>query len=120
MNSVQPKPVSNNCNDNPVHICSEGMADDQKDRYIQYFTEQNQNLRLTSDAMKLVLENFMVQMKELQAQMSSMQSKQSDLGNRLSEKCKLRKSDERKAKSLQEKINFANQKRFGDRRQRLL
>ena len=26
------------------------MAEDQKDRYIQYLAEQNQNLRLTSDA----------------------------------------------------------------------
>ena len=43
------------------------MAEDQKDRYIQYLAEQNQDLRLTSDAMKLVLEDFMVQMKELKA-----------------------------------------------------
>ena len=26
------------------------MAEDQKDRYIQYLAEQNQNLRLTSDS----------------------------------------------------------------------
>lgn len=63
---------------NPINY-SEGMADDQKDRYIQYLAEQNQDLRLTNDAMKLVLEDFMVQMKELKDQVSSMQSKQSDL-----------------------------------------
>ena len=96
------------------------MADDQKDRYIQYLAEQNQDLRLTNDAMKLlVLEDFMAQMKGLKEQMSSMQSKQSDLENRLSEERKLRKSAERKAKSLQEKLDFANQERFGDRRQRI-
>ena len=39
---------------NPINY-SEGMADDQKDRYIQYLAEQNQDLRLTNDAMKLVL-----------------------------------------------------------------
>ena len=103
---------------NPINY-SEGMADDQKDRYIQYLAEQNQDLRLTNDAMKLVLEDFMVQMKELKDQMSSMQSKQSDLENQLSEERKLRKSAERKAKSLQEKLDFANQERFGDRRQRI-
>ena len=27
------------------------MADDQKDRFIQYLVDQNQDLRLTSDAM---------------------------------------------------------------------
>ena len=99
---------------NPINY-SEGMADDQKDRYIQYLAEQNQDLRLTNDAMKLVLEDFMVQMKELKDQVSSMQSKQSDFGNRLSEERKLRQSAERKAKSLQERLDFANQERFGDR-----
>ena len=103
---------------NPINY-SEGMADDQKDRYIQYLAEQNQDLRLTNDAMKLVLEDFMVQMKELKDQVSSMQSKQSDLENRLSEERKLRQSAERKAKALQERLDFANQERFGDRRQRI-
>ena len=86
---------------NPINY-SAGMAEDQKDRYIQYLAEQNQDLRLTGDAMKLVLEDFMAQMKELKDQMSSMQSKHVDLENRLSEEHKLRKSAERKIKSLQE------------------
>ena len=95
------------------------MAENQKDRYIQYLAEQNQNLRLTSDAMKLVLEDFMAEMKELKAQKSSMQSKHTDLENRFSEEHKLRKSAERKIKSLQERLDYANQERFGDRRQKI-
>ncbi len=75
---------------NPINY-SAGMAEDQKDRYIQYLAEQNQDLRLTGDAMKLVLEDSMAQMKELKAQMSSMQSKHADLENR-----------------CQKSINFAN------------
>ena len=67
---------------NPINY-SAGMAEDQKDRYIQYLAEQNQDLRLTGDAMRLVLEDFMAQMKELKDQMSSMQSKHVDLENRL-------------------------------------
>ncbi len=73
----------------------------------------------TGDAMRLVLEDFMAQMKELKGQMSSMQSKHVDLENRLSEEHKLRKSAERKIKSLQEKLDYANQERFGDRRQKI-
>ena len=46
----------------------EALFKDQKERYIQYLAEQNQDLRLTSDAMKLVLEDFMAQMKDLKAQ----------------------------------------------------
>ena len=103
---------------NPINY-SAGMAEDQKERYIQYFAEQNQDLRLTSDAMKLVLEDFMAQMKDLKAQVSSMESKHADLENRLSEEHKLRKSAERKIKSLQERLDYAHQERFGDRRQKI-
>lgn len=103
---------------NPINY-GEGMADDQKTRYIQYLAGQNQDLRLTSDAMKFVLEDFMVRMKELKNQVSSMQSKQSDLENQLLAERKLCQSAECKAKSLQEKLDFANQERFGDRRQRI-
>ena len=41
------------------------------------------------------------------------------LENQLSEEHKLRKSAERKIKSLQDKLDYANQERFGDRRQRI-
>ena len=64
---------------NPVNY-SEGMAEDQKDRYIQYLAEQNQDLRLTSDAMKLVLEDFMAKMKGLEEQMASMRFGKSVIG----------------------------------------
>lgn len=95
------------------------MADDQKDRFIQYLAEQHQEDELTKRAMELVLEDFMSQMKELKNQVSSLQSKHSDLENRLSEERKLRKSAEHKAKALQERLDFANQERLGDRRQRI-
>ena len=104
---------------NPINY-SEGMADDQKDRFIQYLAEQHQEDELTKRAMELVLEDFMAEMKELKNQMASMQSKQSDLENQLSEERKLRKSAERKTKSLQEKLDYARQEKFGDRRQRVM
>ena len=106
------------CSRTPINY-SAGMAEDQKERYIQYLAGQNQDLRLTGDAMKLVLEDFMAEMKELKDQVASMQSKHAYLENQLSEEHKLRKSAERKIKSLQDKIDYANQERFGDRRQRI-
>lgn len=96
------------------------MADDQKDRFIQYLAEQHQEDELTKRAMELVLEDFMAEMKELKIQMASMQSKQSDLENQLSEERKLRKSAERKTKSLREKLDYARQEKFGHRRQRVM
>ena len=57
-------------------------------------------------------EDFMAQMKDLKSQVSSMESKHADLENRLSEEYKLRKSAERKIKSLQERLDYAHQERF--------
>ena len=102
----------------PVNY-SEGMADDQKDRYIQYLAEQHQEDLLTQKAMQLVLEDFMARQKELEEQLSSLKALQSDLLGRLSEERKLRKSAERKLKSLQEKLDYADQELFGDRRQKV-
>ena len=95
------------------------MAEDQKGRYIQYLAEQNQDLRLTGDAMKLVLEDFMAQMKKLKDQMSVLESNQEGLQKELSEKSKLCKSLKRKLKSTQEKLDYANEQFFGDRRQKI-
>lgn len=103
------------CSRNPINY-SEGMADDQKERFIQYLAEQHREDELTKRAMEPVLKDFMAQMKD---RMASMQPKQSDLEKRLSEEHKLRQSAERKAQSLQERLDFANQERFGDRRQRI-
>ena len=95
------------------------MADDQKDRYIQYLAEQHQEDLLTQKAMQLVLEDFMARQKELEEQLSSLKALQSDLLGRLSEEGKLRKSAEHKLKSLQEKLDYADQELFGDRRQKV-
>lgn len=103
---------------NPINY-SAGMAENQKDRYIQYLAEQNQDFRLTSDTMKLVLEDFMAQMKELKDQMSSMQLLHDDLENQLSEEQTLRKSATRKVRTLQEKLDYANQEHFNDRHQKV-
>lgn len=80
------------------------MADDQKDRFIQYLAEQHQEDELTIKAMKLVLEDFMKNQKSHDEQMALFQAKLSNLENQLSEERKLRKSAERKAKSLQENL----------------
>ena len=113
----------------PVNY-SEGMVDDQKKRYIQYLAEQHQEALLIQKAMQFVLEAFMARQKELEEQLSLFQSRQeeelssskalqSDLLGRLSEEGKLRKSAEHKLKSLQEKLDYADQELFGDRRQKV-
>ena len=68
--------------------------------------------------MELVLEDFMAEMKELKAQMVVFESNQADLQKELSEKSKLCKSLERKLQSTQEKLAYANEQLFGDKRQK--
>lgn len=61
----------------------------------------------------------MTEQKELKEQMAAVLSEQSELKKELLEERRLRKSVERKARSLQEKLVYANQERFGDRRQKV-
>ena len=110
---------------NPINY-SEGMADDQKDRFIQYLAEQHQEDELTIKAMKLVLEDFMNNQKSLDEQMASFQSKlqmmedkHKELQHELSEEREKRKSAERNVRNLQEQLDYARQEQFGDRRQRV-
>ena len=72
---------------NPVNY-SEGMSEDQKDRYIQYLAEQNQELKLNGEAMKLVLDDFMGKIQELEGKMSAVETSQAGLQKELSEKSK--------------------------------
>ena len=69
--------------------------------------------------MKLVLDDFMGKIQELEGKMSAVESNQAGLQKELSEKSKLCRSLERKVKFLQEKLDYANQERFGDRRQKV-
>jgi len=98
---------------------SEGMSDDQKDRFIQYLAEQHQEDELTKRAMQQVLEDFMSNQKLMDEKLASMEARQSELEGQLAEERKLRKTAERKRQSLQEKLDYAHQERFGDRRQRV-
>ena len=97
---------------------SEGMAEDQKDRYNQYLAEENQDLKLTEKAMQFVLEDFMVRQKELEERMSAFMFEQASIEELLEER-KMCKSAERKAKTLEEQLDYANQERFGDRCQKV-
>ena len=51
---------------------SEGMAEDQKVRYIRYLSEENQEHVLTEKAMQLVLEDFMARQKALEDWMATL------------------------------------------------
>lgn len=95
------------------------MSEDQKDRYIRYLAEQNQEHVLTEKAMESVLEDFMERQRLMEERMSSFESRYESLKAELSEKSRLLKSAERKVKTLESKLDYANQQLFGDRRQKV-
>ena len=95
------------------------MADDQKDRFIQYLAEQHREDELTRKAMELVLEDFMARQKELDEKMSVLMSEHSSMKAELLEERKLRKAAERENRSLRERLGQANEERYGEKRQRV-
>lgn len=68
--------------------------------------------------MQLALEDFMTKQKEIDEKLVAMEVSQSGLEDQLAEECKKRKSAEHKLKSVQQKLDYANQERFGDRRKK--
>ena len=69
--------------------------------------------------MKLVLEDFMAKIRELEGKMSAVESNQVVLQKELLGKSILCKSLELQLKSTQEKLDYANLQLFGDRCQKL-
>ena len=105
------------CSRSPINY-SEGMAEDQKDRYIQYLVERNRENELTKRAMELVLEDFMARQKTLEEKLKSVMFEQSAVKAELLEKDKELKSTESKIRSLQEQLEAARQGLYGKKHQR--
>ena len=106
------------CFRNPINY-SEGMADDQKDRFIQYLAERHREDELTKKAMELVLGEFMARQKELDEKMSVLMSEHSSMKAELLEKSRRLKAAERENRSLRERLGQANGERYGGKRQRI-
>ena len=109
------------------------MAEDQKDRFIQYLAEQYQEEQLTRKAVELVLEDFIERQKSLEEQLALLRAQQQDqaalcralqarhkeLEHELTEEREKRQSAERNERDPREQLDYAHQERFGDRRQRV-
>ncbi len=114
---------------NPINY-SEGMPEDQKDRYIRYLAEQLRENRLTMEAMKLVLKDFKDELSEtkeqrkaseeaLHRERSEYRHELSELRRELSGKDARLLAAERKVRELQEQLDYARQGLFGGKRQRI-
>lgn len=102
------------------------MSSDQKNRFVEYLIEQNEDQKLTIRAMQAVLEDFRKEQEgtnkllaEANAKVSQVLAQLEALQAELRQERKERKSLERKNARLQEKLDFANKNRFGSKSQKL-
>ena len=121
----------------PAVNYTEDMSSDQKDRFVEYLIEQNEDQKLTIRAMQAVLEDFRKEqektnellaeanskaalaMAEANAKVGQVLSQLEVLQSELRQERKERKSLERKNARLQEKLDFANKNRFGSKSQKV-
>ena len=91
------------------------MSESQKDRYIDYLADRVTNLDLDKRAMELVLEDFLMTQQEMRESIAALKASQENLQSRLDEETRKRKTAERKAQRLDERLKYANANRFGDK-----
>lgn len=103
---------------------TEGMASEQKDRFIEYLIEQNEDQKLTIRAMQAVLEDFRKEqeltnklLSEANAKVSEVLSQLETLQAELRQERKESKAKDRKIARLQERLNFANKNQYGSKSQ---
>ena len=115
---------------------TEGMASEQKDRFIEYLIEQNEDQKLTIRAMQAVLEDFRKEqeltnkllseanekssraMAEANAKVSEVLSQLETLQAEFRQERKESKAKDRKIARLQERLNLANKNQYGSKSQK--
>lgn len=115
---------------------TEGMPSEQKDRFIEYLIEQNEDQKLTIRAMQSVLEDFRKEqeltnkllsdanekssraMAEANAKVSEVLSQLETLQAELRQERKESKAKDRKIARLQERLNLANKNQYGSKSQK--
>ena len=115
---------------------TEDMPSEQKDRFIEYLIEQNEDQKLTIRAMQSVLEDFRKEqeltnkllsdanekssraMAEANAKVSEVLSQLETLQAELRQERKESKAKDRKIARLQERLNLANKNQYGSKSQK--
>lgn len=101
---------------------SEGMTVEEQKRYINYLAERVNAADLENRAMKLVLQDFLDEKKNLAGRLSKLDdvlSRIDSLESSLKDSERKRKAAERKVADLTAKLKFADKNRFGDKRQKV-
>lgn len=115
---------------------TEDMSSEQKDRFVEYLIEQNEDQKLTIRAMQAVLEDLRKEIErtnillseanekssqasaEANAKVAELLSQIAALQAALLQERKDRKAKDRKIARLQEKLGFANKNQYGSKSQK--
>lgn len=98
------------------------MTAEEQKRYINYLAERINAADLENRAMKLVLQDFLDEKKNLAGRLSKLDdvlSRIDSLESSLKDSERKRKAAERKVADLTAKLKFADKNRFGDKRQKV-
>ena len=93
------------------------MPSDQKDRYIRYLIEQQEEKDLELRAMKLAVEEFQTIHDGVAESRARLQKEMAEIRSELSSERNKRKAAEARARKLDQQLKYAQKNRFGDKRQ---
>ena len=92
------------------------MSSDQKDRYIRYLIEQEEEKDLELRAMKLAVEEFQSIHDRVSESLANLQREMAEIKGELSSERSKRKTAEAKARKLEQQLKYAKKNRFGDKK----
>ena len=94
------------------------MPSDQKDRYIRYLIEQQEEKDLELRAMKLAVEEFQSIHDGVVESLARLEKEMTEIRSELSSERNKRKAAEARARKLDQQLKYAQKNRFGDKRQK--
>lgn len=101
----------------PINYSAD-MPSDQKDRYIRYLIEQQEEKDLELRAMKLAVEEFQSIHDGVAESLANLRKEMAEIRSELSSERSKRKAAEAKARKLDQQLKYAQKNRFGDKRQK--
>ena len=96
---------------------SAAMPSDQKDRYIRYLIESQEEKDLELRAMRMAVEEFQSIHDRVSESLANLQKEMAEIKRELSSERSKRKAAESRARKLDQQLKFAQKNRFGDKRQ---
>ena len=92
------------------------MPSDQKDRYIRYLIEQEEEKDLELRAMRLAVEEFQSIHDRVVESLANLQREMAEIKGELSSERSKRKAAENEARKLDQRLRSAQKNRFGDKK----